>query len=143
MVLFDDTYYRILLLLCCVVLYCVVMHNNLSNYVLHCVWMILVVVCTTYIIFLFVKVFWCPGMAINVSVQYNGGLLPDIILLTQCYYHQGTRSNVLKKFCFCSLWCHLNVLTFPPLIGGCSEGLGAFRFFLKKYCNTACLCCRL
>ena len=28
-------------------------------------------------------------MAINVSVQYNGGLLPDIILLTQCYYHKG------------------------------------------------------
>ena len=30
-------------------------------------------------------------MAINVSVQYNGGLLPDIILLTQCYYHRGNR----------------------------------------------------
>ena len=29
-------------------------------------------------------------MAINVNVQYNGGLLPDIILLTQCYLHQGT-----------------------------------------------------
>ena len=28
--------------------------------------------------------FWCPCMAINVSVQYNGGLLPDIILLTRC-----------------------------------------------------------
>ena len=27
--------------------------------------------------------FWCPYMAINVSIQYNGGLLPDIILLTQ------------------------------------------------------------
>ena len=27
---------------------------------------------------------WCPFMGINViSVQYNGGLLPDIILLTQ------------------------------------------------------------
>ena len=31
-------------------------------------------------------------MSINVSVQYNGGLLPDIILLTQCYYHRGTSS---------------------------------------------------
>ena len=31
---------------------------------------------------------WCPCMvAINVvSVQYDGGFLPDIILLTQCYY---------------------------------------------------------
>ena len=25
-------------------------------------------------------------MEINVSVQYNGGLLPDIILLTRCGY---------------------------------------------------------
>ena len=24
---------------------------------------------------------WCPCMAIDVSVQYNGGRLPDIILL--------------------------------------------------------------
>ena len=27
-------------------------------------------------------------MVINVNVQYNGGLLPDIILLTRCYYYQ-------------------------------------------------------
>ena len=31
--------------------------------------------------------FRCPCMAINASVQYNGELLPDIILLTQCYFH--------------------------------------------------------
>ena len=36
-------------------------------------------------------------------VQYNGGLLPDIILLNQCYYHRGTRLNVMKRFCLCSL----------------------------------------
>ena len=30
-------------------------------------------------------------MAINVSVQYNGGLLLDIILLNQCYYNRGIR----------------------------------------------------
>ena len=37
-------------------------------------------------------------MAINASVQYNGGLLPDIILLTQCYYHhRGTRLNAMKE----------------------------------------------
>ena len=29
--------------------------------------------------------FWCPCMAINVNVQYNGGFLPDIILWTQCH----------------------------------------------------------
>ena len=53
-------------------------------------------------------------MAINVSVQYNGGLLPDIILLTQCYCHRGTRLNAMKRFCICSLRSHLNVLTFFP-----------------------------
>ena len=37
-------------------------------------------------------------MAIDVTVQYNGGLLPDIILLTLCYYHRGTRLNAIKKF---------------------------------------------
>ena len=66
-------------------------------------------------------------MAIDVSVQYNGGLLPDIILLAQCYYHRGTRLNAMKTFfCIRSLLSHLNVLTFSPLTGGCSEGLGAF-----------------
>ena len=43
-------------------------------------------------------------MAINnvVCVQYSGGLLPDILLLTQCYYHRGIRLNVMKRFCICS-----------------------------------------
>ena len=27
---------------------------------------------------LFLLFFWCPCMAINVSVQYNGGLLPTL-----------------------------------------------------------------
>ena len=52
-------------------------------------------------------------MAINVSVQYTGGPLPDIILLTQCNYHRGIRLNAMKRFCICSLYSHLNVLTFP------------------------------
>ena len=34
---------------------------------------------------LFLMFFWCPCMAININVQYNGGLLPNIILLTQRY----------------------------------------------------------
>ena len=53
--------------------------------------------------FVFAGFFSCPCMAINVSVQYNGGLLPDIILLTLCYYHRGTRLNAMKRFCICSL----------------------------------------
>ena len=39
---------------------------------------------TTRTLFSFVKVFLCPCMAINVSVQYNGGLLLDIIIPTCC-----------------------------------------------------------
>ena len=63
---------------------------------------------------------WCPCMVINVSVQYNGGFLPDIILLTLCYcYHRGTRLNAMKSFCpYSSLSSKpKNVLTFSPLIG--------------------------
>ena len=72
---------------------------------------------------LFLFFVWCPYcMAINVSVQFNGGLLPDIIpvdpysaicddytythtyiLWTQCYDHRGTRLNAMKRFCLCSL----------------------------------------
>ena len=52
---------------------------------------------------LFLLAFWCPCMAINVSIQYNGGLLPDIILLTQRNLHRGTRLNTMKKLRICSL----------------------------------------
>ena len=77
---------------------------------------------------LFLPFFWRPCMVINVSVQYNGGLLPDIILLTQCYFHRS--GNPFK--------CHEEVLylqpliplkrfdLFSPLTGGGTEGLGAF-----------------
>ena len=51
-------------------------------------------------------------MAINVSVQYNRGLLPDIILLTQGPYHRGT--------------------FFPLYRIKCSESLDAFRFLFKN-----------
>ena len=37
-------------------------------------------------------------MVINISVQYNGGFLPDIILLTQGYLHRDIRLNTMKKF---------------------------------------------
>ena len=30
---------------------------------------------------MFLLFVWCPCMAINVSVQYNGGFLPDIITI--------------------------------------------------------------
>ena len=51
-------------------------------------------------------------MAINVmssvqqQQQYNGGLLPDIILLTQCYCHN--KGNSFK--------CHGEVLYLQPMV---------------------------
>ena len=45
-----------------------------------------------YYIVLFYLFFLYPCMAINVSNKYNGGLLPDIIiLLTQGYFHRRNR----------------------------------------------------
>ena len=40
-------------------------------------------------------------------------------------------THAMKRFRLCSLWSHLNALTFFPLTGGCSEGLGAFRIFFQ------------
>ena len=38
-------------------------------------------------------------MVINISVQYSGGILPDITLLTltQSYYQWGTRLNTMYQ----------------------------------------------
>ena len=43
-------------------------------------------------------------MAINIlsSVQYNGGILPDIILLTHGYYHRETRLTMYSVCVFSS-----------------------------------------
>ena len=54
---------------------------------------------------LFLMFFWCPCMAINVNVQYNGGL-PDILLLTQSMLFPS--GNPFK--------CHEEVLYLQPLI---------------------------
>ena len=66
-------------------------------------------------------------MAINVGVQNNTGFLPDIILLTVCYYHHhcGSRLNDMKSFCPYSLSSLLNVFKCfaPDWLGECSEGL--------------------
>ena len=42
-------------------------------------------------------------MVINISVQCNGGFLPDIILLNQGYLHRDVRLSTMKKLCICSL----------------------------------------
>ena len=36
----------------------------------------------------------------KVNVQYNGLFLHGIILLTQYYYHRGTRLNAIKRFLY-------------------------------------------
>ena len=83
---------------------------------------------------LFLMLFWCPCMAINVNVQYNGGLLPDIILFVDPML--SASRNLFKR--------HEDILylqplippkrfdIFPPITGGCSEGLGVFGFFFKN-----------
>ena len=76
-------------------------------------------------------------MTNNVSVQYNGGLLPDIILLTKCYYHRGTRSNAMKKFVFAS-YNPPKRFDISPLTEGCSEGLDAFRCFFERDTYSQC-----
>ena len=73
-------------------------------------------------------------MSINVVTMYNNGeFLPNIILLTLCYYHEG---NPIIR--------HGEILSsqpiFPPnkridnypLLGGFSEGLDALRFCSKN-----------
>ena len=80
--------------------YLILLLSYIIIYVLHCFWLALVVVCTTML--LFVKSFFSV-MAINASVHYNGGLPSDIVLLTQCYYHRGTRLNAMEMICLCSL----------------------------------------
>ena len=77
----------------------------------------------------FWAIVWCSCMAIN-NVQYNGGFLPDIIRLTQCYYHRGTRLNAMKRFCLRSLWSHLNVLTFFPPDWGTLTRFRCVQIFL-------------
>ena len=82
-------------------------------------------------------------MAINISVQLTVGFSPtSYCWLTQCYFHRGTRLNAMKRFCLQSLIPPKRFDNFPPLTGGCSEGLGAFCFFFKHQyyivrCNQA------
>ena len=61
--------------------------------------------------------FWCRCVAINVNVQHNGGLLPDII-----------SGNLFKcpeeVLCLQSLIPPKRFDILSPITGGCSEGLG-------------------
>ena len=76
-------------------------------------------------------------MEINVSVQYNGGLLPDIIPLTRCgYIIAGNQPFRYHE----EVWSLQTMFPPKPLDivspeGGCSEGLDAFRFLLNTLCR--------
>ena len=75
----------------------------LSNYVLHCFWLVLVVVCSTMFL---LKFFLCPCIAINVILQYNGGLLLDIInTVNPMLLPSGNPSK-----------CHEEVLSLQPMM---------------------------
>ena len=52
---------------------------------------------------------WGLRMVINVSVQYNGGFLPDIILLTQSWleYHVQNEILSLMEYCIASVFAFL------------------------------------
>ena len=54
---------------------------------------------------LFLMFFWCLCTAINVNVQYNGGLLPDIILYVDPML--SASGNLFE--------CHEEVLYLLPL----------------------------
>ena len=53
---------------------------------------------------------------------------PDIKLLTQCYYHRGTRLNAMKRFLYFQLF--LNVLTFFPPDWGMLRRSRCIQIFL-------------
>ena len=74
-------------------------HTIYTKYGLHYFWLVVRLWYVLRNVF-FVKSFFGVCMAINlVSVQYNDGLLPDILmLLIQCYYHWETRLNAEKTF---------------------------------------------
>ena len=68
-------------------------------------------------------------MAINVSVQYNGGVFSGIILLTQMLLPSGSPIEYHEEVLYLQPMIppkRFNI--FSPLTG-CSEGLDAFRFF--------------
>ena len=67
------------------------------------------------------------------GVKFYGGFLPDIVLLTQCYYHRGTRLNAMKRFCIFSYRSHLNVLTFFPPDWGMLRRSRCIQIFLQTY----------
>ena len=72
-------------------------------------------------------------MAINISVQYNGGFPPDIIQLTLCYCYRLTPTKCHEVFLVLQpLFPPQHFDACFPLLGECSKGLDAFRIFFRR-----------
>ena len=54
------------------------------------------VLLNSYLIVFFCVLLWCPYIVINVSIQYNGGFLSEMILLT-LYDKIGKRLLIAQK----------------------------------------------
>ena len=63
-------------------------------------------------------------MTIKVRAKALSGSI-IYILLTQCYLHRGTCLNAMEVLYLQPLIPPKRFDIFPPITGGCSEGLGA------------------
>ena len=84
-----------------------------------------------------------PSLAIcddhTYKIRWMWDQQEKMILLTQCYHHQGTRWYAMKRFCLCSLWSHLDVLTFfPPDWGMLRRSRCVKIFLLNTYQYRTC-----
>ena len=79
------------------------------------------------------SLFRCPCMAITVSLQYNGGFLPGIMLLIRCHYHRGTRLYAMKRgFVLRPMFPPKRFDNFSSCLGDAQKALDAFIFFFIR-----------
>ena len=74
-------------------------------------------------------------MAINVSVQHNGGFLHGITMLTQSMLlpSSGNRFKCHEEALYLQPMISPKPFEFSPLTEGCSEGLDATIFFKHNF----------
>ena len=79
-------------------------------------------------------------MAINIvsSVQYNGGILPDIIMLTHGYYHRETRLT-MYSVCVCVFFPSILDIKFVGRTSRGHTGGRSHRIFNPPSFCGACL----
>ena len=73
----------------------------------------------------------------NLSAQHDGGFLPGIILMTQCYYNRRTRLNAMEEILYSQPMIPPKRFDIsPPDWEILKNGLDAFKFFFKAAVNT-------